>query len=77
MKQEIRLKDIYSVAFLLNENQYLMRTENDGAKFWFIFEDTPRLNELINAYWRNEAKTNVKSYVNCIQDLKDRIFANR
>lgn len=74
---EIKLKDLYLCAFLLNENQNLIRMDNDGHKFWFVFENNQKLNELINDYWQNQAITKVKSYVNKVQDLKDRIFSEK
>lgn len=74
---EIKLKDLYLCAFLLNENQNLIRMDNDGHKFWFVFKETKDLNELTNAYWKNQAITKVKSYVNKVQDLKDRIFSEK
>jgi hypothetical protein len=51
--------------------------DNDGHKFWFVFKETKDLNELTNAYWQNQAITKVKSYVNKVQDLKDRIFSEK
>lgn len=74
---EIKLKDLYLCAFLLNENQNLIRMENEGSKCWFIFENTEKLNELVNDYWQNKAITNIKSYVDKVRDLKDRIFSEK
>ena len=75
--KETKLKDLYLCAFLLNENQNLLRMENDGDKFWFVFEETENFNELVNDYWQGKANTNIKSYVDRVRDLKDRIFSER
>lgn len=75
--KEIKLKDLYLVAFLANENQNLIRMENNGDKCWFIFEDTQELNELTNSYWQGKVTTNIKSYVDKVRNLKDRIFSEK
>jgi len=75
--REVRLKDLYLIAFLVNEEQNIIRMENEGSKCWFIFEDTKKLNGLINDYWQNTAITNIKSYVDKVRDLKDRIFSEK
>lgn len=75
--KEFRLKDLYLCGFLVNEGQNLIRMDNDGSKFWFIFEDNSKLNELINAYWENTATTKIKSYIDNVRSLKDRIFSEK
>lgn len=72
--KEIKLKDLYFVAFLLNEGQPLIRVENDGAKLWFVFEDSQKIIDLQNSFWYGNALTNARSYVEKIQTLKNRIF---
>lgn len=74
---ETKLKDIYLVAYLLNENQHLLRMVRDKEKFWFIFQETDKLNILIDDYWQGKALTNIKAYVDKIRDLKDRIFSEK
>ena len=51
--------------------------ENDGIRCWFVFEQTTKLDALIESYWQDKAFTKVKSYVNKIRDLKDRIFSEK
>jgi len=75
--KEVRLKDLYICAFLINEKQNLIRMENDGIRCWFVFEQTTKLDALIESYWQDKAFTKVKSYVNKIRDLKDRIFSEK
>lgn len=75
--KELRLKDLYLIAFLVNEEQNLIRMESEGQKCWFIFDETDRLNELIGDYWSGRAITNIKNYVDKVRDLKDRIFSER
>lgn len=72
--EEIKLKDLYLCAYLLNEGLELIRMDKDGSRFWFIFSEGPRVQQLINAYWENTAMTSARSYVNKLQNLKDRIF---
>lgn len=75
---ETKLKDLYLVAFLLNEGQQLIRVENfDGKKLWFIFEDSQKINDLVNSFWDRTAITNAGGYASKIRDLKDMIFSEK
>ena len=75
--KETRLKDLYLCAYLLNEGQSLVRMEKEGQRCWFVFEQSPLSDELINSFWQDTASTKARSYVNKIQNLKDMIFSER
>jgi len=63
--------DFYLSCFLYSKNFHIINTEklNDN-KVYFVFEDMPDRQELLNQYYNNNANVKVLDYVNSINALK-------
>lgn len=77
MEKFYRTRDLNEASFLFASRQKLIRLEEDSGRFWFVFEDRPACQKLIDAYWRREATVNAKEFADSFRSLKDRIFKNK
>lgn len=75
MENEFRTKDLYEASVLYSLGKKVLRLEGSGNQYWFVFADSDSCKEFSDLYWRGEIEVNAKSLVNCIRDLKDRIFS--
>lgn len=73
MKKTIRTKDLYLSAFFHAKGLPLKKVERDGSICWFIFNEVD--DELINNFWSGEGTCSVKSFVDAVRTLKDRIYS--
>lgn len=76
-KDEYRTKDLYEAAFLYSNNARLVRLDEEGRQYWFVFNEIERCKELSNSYWSGDGVVKAISLVDSIRKLKDRIFAQR
>lgn len=75
MKSTYRTKDLYEASFLYASHQKLLQLERVGSPFWFVFENRESCQELIDSYWKREARIDAKEFVDALRSLKDRLFA--
>lgn len=69
--------DFYSSAYLLAEGVQLVDTNRQGSHTVFIFEDTPRIQELLDDYFAMQATVNASAYAQSIKNLKSIIHGHR
>lgn len=50
---------------------------SNPRKAVFIFIRSPQLDELVEAYFRNELKISPQSFFNQLRDIKSRLYAER
>lgn len=74
MEDYYRTKDLATASFLYASNKKLIKTDQDNGRVWFIFEDKPSCDVLVNSFWRKEAVVNAKEFSDAIRTLKDLIF---
>lgn len=76
--ETLKTKDIFEAAWLHCKGIPFIRLEPDNHYSWFVFRNNN--DETINLsaqYWSQEAKGNIKIYVNSLKTLKDLLFSQR
>ncbi len=74
MKNYFRTKDLAEASFLYASSIKLIQLDQDNGRFWFVFEDKDRCEQLTDSFWSKEASVNAKEYADAIRTLKDLIF---
>ena len=77
MENTYRTKDLNEASFLYASHKKLIGLEEHNGRYWFVFEDRPACQKLIDAYWQREATVNAKEFADAFRSLKDRIFKNK
>lgn len=49
----------------------------DSQKVQFLFEKSKQLDELVDAYWRQETKVEPQSYFNQLRFIKSRLYEHK
>ena len=75
MENYYRTKDLSEASFLYASGKKLTKLEQDNSKFWFLFDDKPSCEQLVEAYWQKDAIVNAKEFADAIRSLKDIIFS--
>ncbi|MFH1900839.1 MAG: DUF5659 domain-containing protein [Candidatus Omnitrophota bacterium] len=75
MKSTYLTRDLNEASFLYASSQKLIQLQNDNGRFWFVFENEPACQQLIDIYWRKETKVDAKELLDSLRSLKDRIFS--
>lgn len=72
MNNEIRTSDLYFAAFLQCAGCKTIKTEREGSKFIFFFEDPQNRESLKNDYFNEDEKSNIPAlkYANAVRNLK-------
>ena len=67
-------KDLNHAAYLMAKGQDLKDSKPDNDnRFWFIFEDTEKINELSKEYYLNSGLVNPQHFINQQKTLKNLI----
>ena len=74
MNKTFQTRDLSEAAFLYASGQKLSKLNNDGQRFWFVFDGKDHCEKLSDAYWRKEAVVNAKDMSDALRTLKDMIF---
>ena len=69
-------RDIGESSALLSSGVKLLRLEQDGQFFWFVFEDK-NSSAIADKYWSGDLVVTAKDYNDSYRSLKDRIFARQ
>ncbi|MBN1263458.1 MAG: hypothetical protein JW991_03835 [Candidatus Pacebacteria bacterium] len=79
MKNVFKTHQLYIATYLLaTGNVPLLCLEKiSPKKVLFVFENTLLCQKLINEYWDDVALINPKKLFSCLNELKDRLFAER
>jgi len=73
---EYRTKDLGEAGALVTKNVKLLRLENQGEFYWFVFEGS-NVKKIADEYWNGDLIVPAKIYNDSIRSLKDRLFAQR
>ena len=73
---EFRTKDLGEAGALVTKNVRLLRLENQGEFYWFVFENTGA-EKIADDYWNGDLLVPAKLYNDSLRSLKDRLFAQR
>jgi len=73
---EYKTKDLGEAGALVTKNVKLLRLENHGEFYWFVFENTGT-EKIANDYWNGDLLVPAKLYNDSLRSLKDRLFAQR
>ena len=76
MKDVYKSRDIGESSAILSTGIKLLRLEQDGQFFWFVFENKNTVS-ISDKYWSGTLKVDAKEYNNSYKTLKDRIFARQ
>lgn len=69
--------DFYSSAFLLASGENLQSTYKRGSQTVFVFEDSERIQNLLNNYFAMQAEINASAYAQAIKNLKNIIYSSK
>ena len=72
---EYRTSDIYFAAYLRVAGVPLHRTERDGRRMFFVFEQVDAFEDLKNQYFNRIAKVSALTYVDEIRNFKAMLHA--
>lgn len=69
-------KDIGEASAILASGIKLLRLEQDGQFFWFIFQGKDTI-KTADKYWSGDLAVIAKNYNDSYKTLRDRIFARK
>lgn len=73
---EYKTKDLGEAGALVTKNVKLLRLENQGEFYWFVFNK--KASETIaDNYWSGDLLVRAKTYNESLRSLKDRLFARK
>ena len=67
---EYRTSDLYFSAYLVVAGCPLKRTDRDGNRIFFIFDEVPLLEDLKLQYFNGHAQVKAQPYASQIKNLK-------
>lgn len=70
---EERISDFGLVAALVTSGFNIRRTEQEGSRVFFIFDDKPELSRTIDEYWAGALMVSARQYFDSTKMLKSRI----
>jgi hypothetical protein len=73
---EVRVSEFGLVAALVTSGFGIRRTERDGRRVLFIFENTDTLAETTNDYWAGNLKVYARQYFDNTKMLKGMIYGD-
>lgn len=76
---EVKVKDFYQACVIKTLGFPLKRLEGGGSKFRiFVFDDPEFMaEEKLGQYWDGQLLVNPKALIDSIQDLKNRLYAEK
>lgn len=77
MKSIYRTSSLNLSAYLLSTNKvvFVGLEPTSSSKVLFVFDNQSLCFELIDSYWNDQATVNPKQLFTCLNELKDRLFA--
>ncbi|EKD57939.1 MAG: hypothetical protein ACD_57C00082G0004 [uncultured bacterium] len=73
---EYKTKDLGEAGALVTKNVRLLRLENQGEFYWFVFANAGA-EKIANDYLSGDLLVPAKLYNDSLRSLKDRLFAQR
>lgn len=73
---EERISDFGLVAALVTSGYGIRRTEQEGSRVFFIFEDKPELGRTVEEYWAGSLMVSARQYFDSTKMLKSRIHGS-
>jgi Domain of unknown function (DUF5659) len=69
---QIKTSDLYFAAFLQCKGCKIVKTEKQGPKCTFIFEETEEIESFKDAYFNESSESSIPclSYANAVRSLK-------
>jgi hypothetical protein len=74
--EEVRISEFGLVAALVTSGFGIRRTERDGRRVLFIFENTKALEETTSGYWAGNLKVYARQYFDNTKMLKGMIYGD-
>lgn len=72
-----KTKDIFEAAWLHSQGISFLNLEPDNRYFWFVFENFEQATFISQEYWSQNARGNIKEFVNSLKTLKDLVFSKK
>lgn len=72
---EYRTSDLYFAAYLSVAGVPFLRTDQDGRRVYFVFEETDGFQDLKAQYFNRTAKVPALTYVDEIRNFKAMLYA--
>jgi hypothetical protein len=69
-KPEVSTTDLYYSAYLQTSGLTMIRTDRDGSRIYFVFEDNEKLEKLAQNWTNYAGKVSAQLYANAIKNLK-------
>ncbi|MFH1386056.1 MAG: hypothetical protein ABIH50_00100 [bacterium] len=74
---EYLTRDLHEAAFLCATKQVLLRLEDEGKFYSFVFSNKQSCKSLSDDFWFGKATINAKVFVDALNFLKDLLFSQR
>ena len=68
-----KTKDLPEVAALIINKQKLIKIQRDGSICWFIFEHSPKCEEISTEYYFGNLLVNAREYYETMKMLKGKV----
>lgn len=65
-----KTNDLYFAAFLKTAGCNMLKPERQGNRIWFVFEETPMIEDLMTEWMTRNAKVDALSFADNIRNLK-------
>jgi hypothetical protein len=69
-----KTRDLQIACALHASGQRVLRLDWKDGRAFFVFEDGPRCEGLVQAYWNRDLILPAKDFFSAMRELKDRIF---
>lgn len=71
-----RTRDLPLAAWLNLHGQEHMKIEKRGRVGYWVFQQTPELENLVAAYGEGEVCLNLKDYLDCVHDVRSDLYSH-
>lgn len=75
MKNEYRTRDLAESSALIVYKQQLLRMEQEGHTYWFVFVNKNECEQISSRYFFGELLVSAREFKETMDRLKNRIFA--
>jgi len=77
-QQNLQIRDLGLAAAIVSLGFEVLETRRDmNSRIYFVFVDSPELQEAIKEYWANTLNVKARYYFDAIKMLKTRIYSER
>ncbi len=77
-KQEVpvyQCTDLYLAAYLVSEDERIIQVDKTNERrAVFLFEESPRIERLVEKYWDKSGSIEPRAYVSAIKEVKDFLY---